>query len=1002
MVDNTVLNTGSGGDTISTDDIAGVKVQRVKVQYGVDGVATDVSDTNPLPIDDAGGTLTVDNAGLTELAAAINASRVDVNIAASAATVTVDGSGVTQPVSGTITANAGTGTMTVDGSGVTQPISHANLGNLHSADFDTDVGTDTTPAIGIAVPAVGGAVVIPGDVTAGLKVDLGADNDVVVTGTVTANLGAIDNAVLDSIDTALAGTLTVGSHAVTNAGTFSVQISDTSFAVADGSALGEGILIQGDDGTDRKNINVDATTGNLQVDVINTIAVGSHAVTNAGVFAVQVDAALPAGTNAIGKLAANNGVDIGDVDVTSVTPGTGTTQLGKAIDAVAGASDVGVASLAIRDDALTALTPIDGDYVPLRVNSTGALHVTGGGGGTQFNVDDAAGATDAGTLALAIRDDALTTLTPIDGDYVSLRVNSTGALHVTGGGGGTEYSEDAISPAMIIGTASMMERDDIIVALTPIEGDWASFRCSAEGALWVQEFNSDAILADTASMDTNLGTIAGAVATGQMQVDLVDGNVTNAGTFAVQAAIDELPAAAALADNTANPTTTLIGACLQAFDGSAWDRVTIGGGVEATALRVTIANNSTGVIGISELSSAAALTDNFANPTTSQIGAMSMLWDGATWDRAPGSSVDGMLVNLGSNNDVSVSGTVTVDLGGNNDVTIDGSSIVHLEDVPHATGDAGVMTLAVRQDGDTSLVGLDGDYAPLLVNAIGALKVEIFDGGDTHAISHAALTELATAINASRVDVNIAASAATLTVDLAGNNDVTIDGSSVIKAEDTAAAPGDTGIPLLAVRRDADTTLVGADNDYANLQVNNNGALKVEIFDGGDTFGVVGNVAHDVAAAGNPVAIAARAAATIEGVTQVAGADASFISSDLNGCLVTRNGTTLEEIVTERVSNTNGTSTNFAGAFAAPGVGKHLYITEIAITNMHATTNGYVDFRDGSAGAIKWTMPAPAVGGSVLHFDPPLKFADNTAVAFDVSAAITTIYISINGYTAQG
>lgn len=35
-------------------------------------------------------------------------------------------------------------------------------------------------------------------------------------------------------------------------------------------------------------------------------------------LAVQIIPALPAGTNAIGKLAANSGVDIGDVDVTSV------------------------------------------------------------------------------------------------------------------------------------------------------------------------------------------------------------------------------------------------------------------------------------------------------------------------------------------------------------------------------------------------------------------------------------------------------------------------------------------------------------------------------------------------------------------------------------------------------------------------------------------------------------------------------------------------------------
>jgi len=61
-----------------------------------------------------------------------------------------------------------------------------------------------------------------------------------------------------------------------------------------------------------------------------------------------------------------------------------------------------------------------------------------------------------------------------------------------------------------------------------------------------------------------------------------------------------------------------------------------------------------------------------------------------------------------------------------------------------------------------------------------------------------------------------------------------------------------------------------------------------------------------------------------------------------------------------------------------------------------------VDFRDASAGAIKWTMAAPATGGSVMSFDPPLKFADNTAVAYDVSAAIDTVYISVNGFTAQG
>jgi hypothetical protein len=51
MADNTVINPASvgGGDTISTDDLGSVKVQRVKIQTGADGSATDVSTANPVP-----------------------------------------------------------------------------------------------------------------------------------------------------------------------------------------------------------------------------------------------------------------------------------------------------------------------------------------------------------------------------------------------------------------------------------------------------------------------------------------------------------------------------------------------------------------------------------------------------------------------------------------------------------------------------------------------------------------------------------------------------------------------------------------------------------------------------------------------------------------------------------------------------------------------------------------------------------------------------------------
>jgi hypothetical protein len=50
MVDNVTINAGAGGDVVAADDISGVKHQRVKIEFGADGSATDVSSTNPMPI----------------------------------------------------------------------------------------------------------------------------------------------------------------------------------------------------------------------------------------------------------------------------------------------------------------------------------------------------------------------------------------------------------------------------------------------------------------------------------------------------------------------------------------------------------------------------------------------------------------------------------------------------------------------------------------------------------------------------------------------------------------------------------------------------------------------------------------------------------------------------------------------------------------------------------------------------------------------------------------
>jgi hypothetical protein len=73
------------------------------------------------------------------------------------------------------------------------------------------------------------------------------------------------------------------------------------------------------------------------------------------------------------------------------------------------------------------------DWDRIRTANTGRLQVdvvTGGGGGTQYTEDAAFGGNGTGTLMIARRDDALSALTPVENDAVGLRVNSVGALWV--------------------------------------------------------------------------------------------------------------------------------------------------------------------------------------------------------------------------------------------------------------------------------------------------------------------------------------------------------------------------------------------------------------------------------------------------------------------------------------------------------------------------------------------------------------------------------------------
>ena len=59
MADNIDVTPGTGA-TIAADDVGGVLYQAVKLVVGGSGVASLIDASNPLPVNDAGGSLTID------------------------------------------------------------------------------------------------------------------------------------------------------------------------------------------------------------------------------------------------------------------------------------------------------------------------------------------------------------------------------------------------------------------------------------------------------------------------------------------------------------------------------------------------------------------------------------------------------------------------------------------------------------------------------------------------------------------------------------------------------------------------------------------------------------------------------------------------------------------------------------------------------------------------------------------------------------------------------
>ena len=366
------------------------------------------------------------------------------------------------------------------------------------------------------------------------------------------------------------------------------------------------------------------------------------------------------------------------------------------------------------------------------------------------------------------------------------------------------------------------------------------------------------------------------------------------------------------------------------------------------------------------VSSAGAFVDTFGGgtqytegDTDATITGTAMMMEGAAnaLVAAQGTAADGLLVNLGANNDVTVSGTVTANAG-------TGTLAVSAASLPLPAGASTAAkqpALGTAGTASTDVLTVQG------IAAMTALKVD--GSGVTQPVSGTVGISAGTA-NIGDVDV------LTVPADPFGVNADAASATGSISAKLRFIAS--TGIPITG------TVAV------ASHAVTNAGTFAVQ---------TAGDVAHDGVDSGGPVKVGAKAITSPKGVTLVANADRTDLIADLDGIQVVKIGTANGDLISERIADTSGTSTAFTN-FSAVAATRN-YVTSIHIYNSSATA-GFVDFRDGATGAVLFTAAAPAGGGmSIASAVPLFKTTANTALAYDVSGALSTVYINIAGYQSK-
>lgn len=638
--------------------------------------------------------------------------------------------------------------------------------------------------------------------------------------------------------------------------------------------------------------------------------------------------------------------------------------------------------------------------------------ITSFGGGTQYTEDVAAAADPIGTALNLIRKDTLGAITTTDGDNLAARGTNKGELYVkhvdaipvTDNGGALTVDGTVSVSGTVTTDGSGVTQPVSNAGLTELAASINSNKVD------VNIVSSDVASGGTASADDadfTAGTTLGTPAQGVYEstpTTVTDGDLGTVGITAgrrlktsatIDTAlpagtnnigdVDVLSSALPTGASTSAKQDTVIGhldgveGLLTTIDADTSNLSVVGGGTEAGAIRVTLANNSTGLVSVDDNGGSLTVDGTVGVSGTVTVdgsGVTQPVSNAGLTELAAAINSSKVDVNIVSS-DVATGGTSAADDADFTAGTTPGTpSMGVYESTPTTVTDGDLGTVGITAGRRLKTSATIDAALPAGTNAIGKLAANSgVDIGDVDVLSSALPTGASTSAKQDTIIGHLDGVEGLLT---------TIDGDTGTIAGAVSGSEMQVDVvtmPSVAVTN-AGTFATQVDgNALTALQL-----IDDTVFadDAAVTLGTSkGNVAAGVAVqtdGTDPTAVSAEG-------------DAAALRTDMQrNLIVNQTHPRFWHVSADYASAQTNTSVK-----AAPGASLSLYITDISISN--GATAGNITLLDGSGGTVLYELYPAINGGAVLTLRSPIKLTANTALCI-TSTTVTTHSIFVSGYIA--